>query len=287
MAILPKSIQHVFAKLEGTQLQGNFRFTYGQYIKAPGFIYRRESKHSLETGFSDLLHFARSLPGEKLHILIYIHGYLGENPWFASLSGDVLHHRIFDVPNHDVQMVISLQWDSGWDYKHNRVLAFEKGKYFGQWLQNINSILKDAGKIPVFSSLIHSMGHIVWDGILNVVSSGHGRIYWNEVFLCAADMPSDYFLKGYRHLASLARNVHIFFHAKDRTLSIANRFTPFHRMGIYGREDGLHFDNVHDVDVTELTDDDDALGSSISHHRYYYGSRFVTAYINKWLGKVY
>lgn len=282
---MPKSVAHVYAKLEGTQIRQHFRFIYGQFVKAPGFIYRHETNDSLETGYPELVQFIRSLTGKKLHVLVYIHGYLGENPWFASLSGDVLHKRIFDVSSHDVQLVISLQWNSGWDYKYNRILAFEKGKHFGQWLKNIQFLIKENGKVPVFSSLIHSMGHIVFDGILQEVSSGMERLHWNEVFLCAGDMPSNHFLHGYRHLPSLARDVHVFFHANDRTLGIANRFMPFHRLGIYGREDGHHFDNVHDVDVTALTDDDDALGSSISHHRYYYGSSFVTTYINKWLGK--
>src|SRR5690606_33925468 len=116
-------------------------------------------------------------------------GFLGENPWFASLSGGTLHQRIFDHPDHDVCLVISLQWDSGWGYIENSGLAFRKGLRFGEWLNTIHSVLLKCGKPVVFSCLAHSMGNIVFDGLVQSLQSDRSKLKWNQIFLCAADMP--------------------------------------------------------------------------------------------------
>lgn len=279
---MEKKVLHFFLRLSGISLEKPFSLESGQYVQSNGFLYKTESQKNHINGISEKL---TSLSGKNIHVLIYIHGYLAENPWFASLSGYQLQKNIFENNNHDVNLVFSLQWDSGIHYNDNRKLAFQKGKSFAGYLSTINDILKQNHNKVQFSFLLHSMGNIVFQGLISEKKLMSETLTVNQIFLCAADVSSHIFDEEFSELVTYCRRVHIFFHRNDKTLRIANLFSPFHRLGIYGHEGHLPSDIVKNIDVTYMSDDDTAIGSRFSHHRYFYGSKNVRDYINAQLGK--
>jgi esterase/lipase superfamily enzyme len=164
-------------------------------------------------------------------------------------------------------------------------LAREKGRQFKSVIEKLNQRAKSLGKQPAFSFLLHSMGNIVFEGLVEGIIKENKLWQTRQVFCCAADLESAVFDGGLRLLPEIAGDVHVLFHAEDKTLRVANMMQPFHRLGIYGREDVNKAQNIHSLDATLISEDDMAVGSRFSHHRYFYGSKNVVRYINEWLSK--
>ncbi|MFZ1705281.1 MAG: alpha/beta hydrolase [Saprospiraceae bacterium] len=279
-----KSILHFFYQLNGLNLDKPFEQEGGEYKKRFGFLYK--SNKSKKADFWKKFWFKkqRKHPEQPLHVLFYIHGYLAENPWFASLSGYSMQRDIFEHKQHGVNLVFSLQWDSGYLYDDNRVLAYEKGKQFGNWILGVIGELQQNQNDVKISFLNHSMGNIIFSGVYNSFKNADNPIKINQLFLCAADLSTDVFEQELLDIHQHCRDVHVLFHTKDKTLRVANAFSPFPRLGIFGLSSKSTASNVHLLDVTEIAEDDNALGSRFSHHRYFYGSKNVRTYINKYLG---
>lgn len=283
--LVKKKPDHLFYAINGTSPEGPFTVSAGQYGVSKGFLYRQKPTSDEEAWLDNVANIIDALDSDNLHILVYIHGYLAENPWFASLSGYTLHKEIFDQSAHDVNLVVSLQWDSGFNYTRNRNLAREKGRQFRSVVVRLNERAKNMGKKPAFSFLLHSMGNIVFEGLVEGIKKEKELWHTRQVFCCAADLESDVFDGGLRHLPEIAVDIHVLFHAEDKTLRVANVMQKFRRLGIFGREDLNKARNVHSLDTTLISEDDMAVGSRFSHHRYFYGSKNVANYINRWLSK--
>ena len=148
---IKKQPVHLFYALNGTIPGGPFTVSAGQYGVSKGFLYRQKTTTDEEVWLDNVSNRIGALDSDKPHILVYIHGYLAENPWFASLSGYTLHEEIFDESIHDVNVVLSLQWDSGFHYPRNRHLAREKGRKFNSLIEKLNRRVKIASKQPAFS----------------------------------------------------------------------------------------------------------------------------------------
>lgn len=274
---------HLFYAINSTSPKGPFTISAGHYGVSKGFLYRQKITSDEEEWLDNVANIINALDSESSHILVYIHGFLAENPWFASLSGYRLHKEIFDLPIHDVNVVLSLLWDSGLNYGQNRQLATEKGRQFRSVVEKLNQRAKSLGKQPAFSFLLHSMGNIVFEGLVEGIKKENKLWHTRQVFCCAADLKSDVFDGGLQHVPEIAGDVHVLFHAEDKTLRVANMIQRFRRLGIYGREDENKAKNIHSLDATFISGDDMAVGSRFSHHRYFYGSKKVVNYINKWL----
>jgi esterase/lipase superfamily enzyme len=279
---MEKKINHFFIQLSGITLGKPFTYESGRYVKSNGFLYKSESEKN-DIGL--IKEKISGLAGQNIHALVYIHGYLAENPWFASLSGYNLQKNIFENTGHDVSLVLSLQWDSGFQYNENRKLAYQKGKMFADYIRILNDIITQNNSKVRFSFLLHSMGNIVFQGLFSEKKILSGILPFHQVFLCAADLSSHIFEQDFSDLHKYCREIHIFYHEKDKTLRIANAFTAFHRLGIYGNEGKFNSQNIKNINVTNIADDDTAIGSRFSHHRYFYGSKKVRDYINSQLGK--
>lgn len=298
--MLTKKTHHYFLRARGLETGKTFSITGGIYKLSKGFIYKEKVVQDSDLWQQLVLNSLQSQGKTKQHIIVYIHGYLAENPWFASLSGYSMHQEIFDDLSHDVSQVLSLQWESGLYTVENRNLAFEKGQFFAKQLNLLNEACLKKGIQLTVSFLVHSMGNRVLEGFTHSWKQNQPDYLVNQIFLCAPDVPTDVFEHTLSHLPSIAKDVHVLFHREDKTLRFANVLIPFLRLGIYGNTQ-IEVDaplkskaekkgkekkgKVHFLDVTGMTDDDTALGSRFSHHRYFYGSKNVVQYINSWLGK--
>ena len=280
-----KNTEHLFYSLKGTSPEGPFLVSAGLYRVSKGYLYR-DIITSDEAEWLDIaMNACNNLHSDNLHVLVYIHGYLAENPWFASINGYTLHEEIFDIATHDINVVLSLQWDSGFQYTRNRMLAFKKGLVFQSLLKKVDEKSKAAGKTVTFSFLLHSMGNIVFEGLMYGIEKGKAPWQTRQVFCCAADLASNIFDSGLHHIPDIAADIHVLYNQEDKTLRLANLMQNFRRLGIYGREDQNNAENIHSLDATRVSSDDRAIGSRFSHHRYFYGSKKVVNYINKWLSK--
>jgi hypothetical protein len=298
--MLTKKTHHYFLRARGLETGKTFSITGGIYKLSKGFIYKEKVVQDSDLWQQLVLNSLQSQVKTKQHIIVYIHGYLAENPWFASLSGYSMHQEIFDDLSHDVSQVLSLQWESGLYTVENRNLAFEKGQFFDKQLTLLNGACLQKGIQLTVSFLVHSMGNRVLEGFTHSWKQNQPDYLVNQIFLCAPDVPTDVFEHTVSHLPAIAKDVHVLFHREDKTLRFANVLIPFPRLGIYGntqievdaplkskaeKKDKEKQGKVHFLDVTGMTDDDTALGSRFSHHRYFYGSKNVVQYINSWLGK--
>lgn len=296
--MLTKKTYHYFLRARGLEIGKTFSVTGGVYKLSKGFIYKEKVVQDSDLWQQLVLDSLESQGKKKQHIIVYIHGYLAENPWFASLSGYTMHQEIFDDLSHDVSQVLSLQWESGLYTIENRNLAFEKGKFFDKQLTLLNEACLQKGIHLTVSFLVHSMGNRVLEGFTHSWKQNQPDYLVNQMFLCAPDIPTDVFEHTLSHLPAIAKDVHVLFHKEDKTLRFGNVLIPFPRLGIYGntqievdapfktkavKKDKEKKGRVHFLDVTGMTDDDTALGSRFSHHRYFYGSKNVVKYINEWL----
>ncbi|MBK8621179.1 MAG: alpha/beta hydrolase [Saprospiraceae bacterium] len=298
--MLTKKADHFFLRVNGLDLHKSFVATGGIYKLSKGFIYKDKVVEGAGNWQKLVLDSLQNQGRKNLHILIYIHGYLAENPWFAALSGYTMHQEIFDDPSHDVTQVCSFQWESGLYTIENRNLAFAKGRFFEHQLSLLHETCFEQGIHLFVSFLAHSMGNRVLEGFTHSWKQTPPAYQVNQMFLCAPDVPADVFEHSFSHLSGIAKDIHVLFHKEDKTLRFANVLIPFPRLGIYGNtqieidaplktkaesKEKAKKGRVHFLDVTGMTDDDTALGSRFSHHRYFYGSKNVVKYINNWLGK--
>ena len=76
----------------------------------------------------------------------------------------------------------------------------------------------------------------------------------NQVFLLAADVPSDIFSKELKLLTHFAQKTYVFKSKSDRTLEIANWIVPYDRLGREGLALKDGFSNVYEIDVSDIQD---------------------------------
>jgi hypothetical protein len=97
----------------------------------------------------------------KNGLIVYIHGYQGDNKYFVQQSGYVIQSDIFDHAAHRYGLAISLQWKSVLPYDTAVKNAYEKGKNFVNLLDSIYHILKSKHPEAPVTFITHSMGNRV------------------------------------------------------------------------------------------------------------------------------
>jgi len=222
------------------------------------------------------------LTEERKNIFFYIHGLWEDNPLFVSYSNQILHKELFNQESHPYGMIVSMQWEGKLWYEDNLKLVERAGKYFGNIIIQIQNIFLERKIRADYSFLCHSMGNNIFRHMWKYWA-GKGELFEiSRVFLCAADLPDDVLENDLIKLSDYCRKTVVLYHHKDKTLTIAQLLKPFPRMGIFGPASQNKLPpNIIALDVTQSTEDDHSIGGAITHHQYFYGSKFVTTLIRK------
>ena len=214
------------------------------------------------------------LSHEKNGLIIYIHGYQGDNKYFMQQSGYIIQSEIFDNPTHKYGMALSLQWKSVLPYDTAVKNAYEKGKNFVNLLDSIYIVLKSKHPDAPVTFITHSMGNSVWQGIFENWVVKRPDVYINNSIMFAADLESNIFSNGFSGIEKSVGKVYIYHNLSDRTLQMANALKSHQRLGIVGPDLPIppSLDSVLVVrNATEIKDDESFAGN-LTFHRYYYGS---------------
>jgi hypothetical protein len=237
---------------------------------------------TIEEWLNSIADCLEMLPEGRRNVLLYIHGLWEDNPLFVSYSNQILHKELFNQDSHPFGMIISMQWEGKLWYEENLKLVERAGKYFCQIAVQLKSQLSEGQVGPRFAFLCHSMGNNIFRYMWQCWTEQGIAFKISRVFLCAADLPDDVFENDLKNLTQYCHKTIVLYHQKDKTLTIAQLLKPFPRMGILGpaRQSSLP-QNITCLDVTQSTEDDHSIGGAITHHQYFYGSKFVTALIRK------
>ncbi len=237
---------------------------------------------TIEAWINSLEEYLEMLPQERKNILFYIHGLWEDNPLFVAYSNQILHKELFNHESHPYGMIISMQWEGKLWYEENLKLVERAGKYFGQVVLQLKNTFLEKQIIPRYAFLCHSMGNNIFRFMWNFWKNHEVTLKITRIFLCAADLPDNIFESDLKKLSDDCNKTLVLFHKKDKTLTIAQLLKPFPRMGILGPVNQKFLpQNILCLDVTESTQDDYSIGGSITHHQYFYGSKFVTTLIRK------
>ena len=210
----------------------------------------------------------------KNGLIVYIHGYQGDNKYFVQQSGYVIQSDIFDNAAHNYGLAISLQWKSVLPYDTAVKNAYEKGKNFVNLLDSIYIVLKSIHPEAPVTFITHSMGNRVWQGIFENWVKKRPDVYINNSIMFAADLENNIFCNGFSGIEKSVGKVYIYHNLSDRTLQMANALKSHQRLGIAGPELPIpaSLDSVLVVrNATEIKDDESFAGK-LTFHRYYYGS---------------
>ncbi|MBK9256888.1 MAG: alpha/beta hydrolase [Saprospiraceae bacterium] len=220
---------------------------------------------------------------DKKGVLVYIHGFMGDNRFFSEESGYVLQKQLFDQENHAYGLVLSLQWEAKLDYPKAKAGALAKGEWFAEVIEEIHKSQSLVFGSPQISFLCHSMGNRVFEGIYQEIVQNHPEFQINQLFLMAADLESDIFDKNFSDIAARSNEVVIFYNSNDRTLAMANAAIQYRRLGVFGPESKHELpSNIFSVNVSDMNDDETFAGK-LSLHRYYYGSPSVRRKLLEWM----
>jgi esterase/lipase superfamily enzyme len=213
-----------------------------------------------------------SLTSDKNSIIIYIHGYQGDNKYFMQQSGYILQETIFDSTAHSYGMAISLQWTSVIIYDNAVQNAYKKGSNFVATLYEINNYLKVKHPAAKVTFLCHSMGNKVFQGIYEHWIKMDTSLVLENVIMMAADLPADIFKDDFPNLSNHVRKLHIYHHLGDKTLQMANAMKSHQRLGIIGPEPSNPLKNGMFIRNATKVSDDESFAGKLTNHRYYYGS---------------
>jgi len=225
------------------------------------------------------------LKKDKNGLIIYIHGYQGDNKYFMQQSGYLIQNKIFDQVGHSYGMALSVQWKSVIPYETAVNNALIKGHNFAPMLDSLYDALKSKYPKAPIAIISHSMGNRVWQGIYTQWLSLRPDLHLDRVLMFAADLESDIFTTSFTDLENKANKVYIFHHLGDKTLQMANAIKSHKRLGIVGPDNKSTL--PHNFTIKDMTSikDDETFAGNLTLHRYYYGSPTVRQEIVKILGE--
>lgn len=250
------------------------KYEFGKMAIENKKLVKSQSKMADTLWIHDVKKSIDQLSPSKNGLIVYIHGYQGDNKYFIQQSGYVIQNDIFDQKAHHYGMAISLQWKSVLPYDTAVKNAYEKGKNFVNHLDSIYIYLKAKHPEAPVTFITHSMGNRVWQGIFENWIILRPDVFINNSIMFAADLESNIFCNGFSGIEKSVGKVYIYHNLSDRTLQMANAMKPHQRLGIIGPDLPLPetLDTVLVVrNATEIKDDESFAGK-LTFHRYYYGS---------------
>lgn len=245
---------------------GDFSMASDKIVKANLTTEKDAWLHKIDTSLATLH------PG-KAGIIIYIHGFQGDNKYFVQSSGYLLQKDIFDNAAHAYGMTVSLQWKSSIIYQDAVQTALQKGQNMAAVVDEIYRKQQKLYPGAPISIICHSMGNRVWQGLYDSWLEKNKSIRIENVFFFAADLECDIFDTAFENIQDHVAQSYVFYNRADRTLQMANALKEHKRLGIYGTsvQTDLVSKHITLIDATDIKDEETFAGK-LSLHRYYYGS---------------
>ena len=261
---------------------GDYDIVKDKLIKAR----QTKDKAAFLTSVMDSIHL---LDKTRAGLIIYIHGYQGDNKQFVQSSGFILQKEVFDQASSPYGMAISFQWKSPMAYNDAVKTARGKGQASATILQEIYTNWKIKYPEAPMTIICHSMGNRVWQGLYESWVTLDQNLSINNVLMMAADLETDVLNTSFKDIQLHCHHLYIYHSLADRTLQMANALNEHKRLGIYGipidsssNTNSLNLSTqnsdlpiyAHELIIRDVTkiQDDQTFAGKLSKHRYYYGS---------------
>jgi len=276
-------LAHLYVKIEGSE-ESKFKLEYGQITYDDDYAPKQVSDPDISS-MDDLIEvifdkLEEENTSDKLNILI--HGIWADKKiaWERMIKN--LSKDTFDNGDRKQKVILSIIWDSSFDYKKGVRIARIKGDYLSSFLKDL--IDKNDSEYKI-NFLCHSMGNRIFQHMINESDLiDEGEILIDQFVSVGADIESNTFEKGepLHGLNEIINDITIYIHNNDRTLGMSQALNAQERLGLSGVPDITALpDNYRTIDVSVITDHDD-ITSKIGNHRYFYTSPSV----RKDLGRV-
>lgn len=278
---------HFFLYDMGSKAQDSL-YEYGDFTMMSDKIAKSNITKDRKVWLEKIDTSLTKLDPKKAGILIYIHGFQGDNKYFVQSSGHILQKDIFDNAAHEYGMTISLQWKSPLIYPDAVQTALQKGQNMAAIIDTIYQRQQQLYPGAPISIICHSMGNRVWQGLYGEWVQRNKNLWIEHVFFFAADLEYDIFDTAFDDITSHVGHSYVVFNRLDRTLQMANALKDHKRLGIFGTapDTDLVSKRITLIDATELKDEETFAGK-LSLHRYYYGSPTIRDKTVKILGGKY
>ena len=267
---------HFYIKIDGND-QSNFELKYGKITYDEVYSPKRvvDSKITslddmIDTIFTTLSH---ENTADKLNILI--HGIWADKKFAWENMVQNISRDTYENLDKRKKVILSIIWDSSFDYKKGVRIARKKGDYLSSFLEKLLDENDSKYKI---NFLCHSMGNRIFQHMINEGDLiDKNEILIDQFVSVGADIESNTFEEGepLHGLEKIVSNITIYMHNNDRTLGMSKLLNSSDRLGLSGVHDiNVLPDNYRIIDVSVITDHDD-LTSKIGNHRYFYTSPAV------------
>ena len=255
------------------QKPSNHKYEYGSFDLNATKIIKSNIITDQDLWIENVKKSIKELNPKRSGIILYIHGFQGDNKYFVQSSGYILQKEVFANEAHPYGMTISLQWKSGFLYPDAEQTALQKGENIATVMDKIYKIQQKIHPGAPISVICHSMGNRVWQGLYEKWIDINKKIKIDIVFFFAADLECDIFNKSFSDIQNHIAHSYVFFNRIDRTLQMANAIKEYTRLGVYGTspDTDINSKNITQQDVTDINDEETFAGK-LSLHRYYYGS---------------
>ncbi len=280
------NFQHFYMYDVGSKPAEN-RYDFGEMAIEGKKLMKKGSKIDEILWMEEIKRSIDHLSSGKNGLIVYIHGYQGDNKYFVQQSGYKIQSDIFDKSEHDYGMALSLQWKSVIPYDTAVKNAYEKGKNYVKLLDSIYIALKSKHPDAPISIIAHSMGSRVWQGIFENWVILRPDLYIDNSIIFAADLESNILGTGFSGIEKSVGKIYIYYNLLDRTLQMANALKSHKRLGIYGPDLPLPpaLESVVELRNATEVDDDESFAGKLTYHRYYYGSPSIRKEIIEILNK--
>ncbi len=247
-------------------------YVYGKFEIRNRKLTKIEESERLSSWLENIRNTIDHLSDDKQGLIIYIHGFQGDNRFFVQQSGYIIQSKIFDESSHPYGMAVSLQWTSVLAYDTAVKQALTKGKAFVPVIDTIVNMLRVKYSNAPVSVLCHSMGNRVWQGLYEQWIVQQPKLRLSKVLMFAADLEDSVFTSAFSQIKDHVEKIYVFYHSGDRTLQIAKTWNTQKRLGHTGPASGHPLpDNIVLRDVSFIKDDETFAGN-VTLHRYFYGS---------------
>lgn len=269
-------LTHFYIKIEGSH-EAEFKMEYGRVTYDNEYEPKREADPAIKSMDSLISLIFSTLSekntSDKLNILI--HGIWADKKFAWEKMIQSLSRDTYENGDNQQKVILSIIWDSSYDYKKGVRIARLKGDYLSSFLKDI---IEENDKKYKINFLCHSMGNRVFQHMINesdLIDENEKII--DQFVSVGADIESNTFEKGeplYK-LDEIINDITIYIHNNDRTLGMSQLLNSAERLGLSGVPDITALpDNIRTIDVSMITDHDD-LTSKIGNHRYFYTSPSV------------